>query len=186
MLAMLVHAVDAVPIVRSGIMKTGDVIIYSLEEKHHHSAVYMGKSQIAMHTWANHPDHPTLHGDWRKSATSDHPLITLFHFGRDDAAIPSHSPVLGLWQVLMQGQTSYYHFERSGRVARTLRMPANLHHRPHAPVAQGFWFLDHHTLNICWTITGGLEVLKVRGLAPHTHMEGTGEFNKQIVADKLS
>jgi hypothetical protein len=186
MLAKQVEAEVAEPIVESGIMHTGDVIIYSLGNEHHHSVVYMGNAKIAMHTWANHPDHPTLHGDWKASATGDHPLVTLIHFGRDDAVIPLHSPILGWWKVLTQGQTFYYHFERSGRVGYTSRKPAKLDHPIHAPEGKGYWFLDHHRLKICWTVTGGLEVLNAPGPGPHTHLEGTGVIKSKIVADKLS
>ena len=86
-LAKTVDAATAEVIINSGIMKVGDVVMYAKGKELHHSVVYMGSGKIAMHTWANHPDHPTLHGDWKASATEDHPLVTLIHFSRDDIPI---------------------------------------------------------------------------------------------------
>src|SRR5262245_1275210 len=129
-LAKTVTAAAAENIIKSGVMKAGDVIIYSKGAEHHHSVVYMGNARIAMHTWANHPDHPALHGDWKASATDDHPLVTLIHFGRDDPPIPPNSGMLGWWEVLWRGTTYYYYFEKSGRVAWTQQKPANLKQSP--------------------------------------------------------
>ncbi len=63
-LAKTVAAATAKPIVDAGLMKPGDVIIFSKGAEHHHSTVYVGGGKIAMQTWANHPKNPTLHGDW--------------------------------------------------------------------------------------------------------------------------
>lgn len=176
-------------IINAGVMKPGDVIIYSKENgkamEHHHSVVYMGKAKIAMHTWANHPNHPDLHGDWKKSATDDHPLVTLIHFGRDDQPIASDSDMLGWWRVVWMDQVLYYYFEKSGRVAWTGKAPASLKQPLSLAGGRGYWFEEAHRITICWTETGSLEVLSVKPPKLDTHLEGMWNNSVPVVADKL-
>jgi hypothetical protein len=187
-LALTVAADVAENIVNAGIMKAGDVIIYSkLNGKvmeHHHSVVYMGNAKIAMHTWANHPKHPSIHGDWKKSATDDHPLVTLIHFGRDDAPIAAGSDMLGWWKVLWMGQTYYYFFDRKGQVAWTQTAPANLKLPLAMARGRGYWFEQPHRIAICWTETGTFEELAVKPPRLATHLEGTS-IGAPLVADKM-
>jgi hypothetical protein len=186
-LAKTVPADRAEDIINAGIMDVGDVIIYSKGKEHHHSVVYMGSGKIAMHTWANHPDHPTIHGDWEASATDDHPLVTLIHFGRDDAAISANSTLLGWWTVVWQGTTYYYYFNKSGGVAYTKRAPSKLNQPIQIAEGRGYWFQDASKLSLCWTETGSLEVFTVRVPFPDTHMEGSWNgIANQLVADKMT
>ena len=185
MLAKMVTDAEAENVVKSGVMKKGDIILYSKGADHHHSVVYMGSAQISMHTWANHPNHPTLHGDWKASATSDHPLVTLFHFGDDDTAIPPNSPMLGWWKVLWNGAPFYYYFDKTGRVGWTRQPPANLHLPLSAPGGQGFWFVEPTRIGICWTNTGSFETLMIRPPQSDTHMEGKWNGTDQLTADKM-
>jgi hypothetical protein len=185
-LAKTVTAAAAENIVKSGVMDRGDVIIYSEGSEHHHSVVYMASAQISMHTWANHPTHPTLKGDWKASATTDHPLVSLIHFGREDAAIPFDSSVPGWWKVLWRGGTYYYYFEKTGRVGWTQQLPTNLKLPLNAPGGRGYWFLDPTQIRICWTDTGSLEVLTVRPPLSDTHMEGWWNNSQKLIADKMS
>jgi hypothetical protein len=187
-LAKTVDAGIAENIINAGIMKPGDVIIYSkLNGKvmeHHHSVVYMGSGKIAMHTWANHPKHPDLHGDWKASVTDDHPLVTLIHFGRDDKAIASDSRMPGWWKSsFMAMPFFYYYFEKTGRVARTDKAPANLKQPPPLPASRGYWFEDAHRIMICWPETGLLELLSVKPPRLDTHLEGMWGY--PLVMDKL-
>ncbi len=184
-LAKTVPAAAAENIVKSGVMKPGDVIIYSKGAEHHHSVVYMGNAKIAMHTWANHPDHPSLHGDWKASATDDHPLVTLIHFGRDDPSIPPDSDMLGWWAVQWRGTTYYYFFDKTGWVAWTKRAPTNLKQPPAAPEGRGYWFLEPLRVAICWTGTGSFESLAGRPPLAATHLEGTWNGTERLVADKM-
>jgi hypothetical protein len=184
-LAKTVTAAAAKNIINSGVMKTGDVIIYSKGTEHHHSVVYMGSAQIAMHTWANHPNHPTLHGDWEASADDNHPLVTLIHFGRDDAPINPTSGMLGWWKVGWRGTDYYYYFERTGRVGWTQHAPANLKQPLHAPGGRGYWFQEPLRISICWTDSSSFEELAVRPPLAATHLEGTWNGSDRIVADKM-
>ncbi len=181
-LAKLVSADAAESIIDSGIMKPGDVIIYSEGAHHNHSVVYMGDGQIAMHTWANHP---TVDGAWKGPATGKHPLVTLIHFGRDDAAISPTSGMLGWWQVQWRGASNYYYFDKSGWVAWTNQLPANLKHPITAPRGRGYWFQEPLRVSICWTETGSFETLSVRPPQNDTHMEGQWNGAEPLVADKM-
>jgi hypothetical protein len=186
-LATTVTADIAENIVNAGVMKPGDVIIYSLLNgkvmEHHHSVVYMGSAKIAMHTWANHPDHPTIHGDWKKSATDDHPLVTLIHFGSDDLAIADDSDMLGWWDVTWMGQAYFYLFEKNGKVAWTQKAPASLTQPMSQAGGRGYWFEEAHQITICWTETGSLEVLAVKPPQLATHLEGQWNNTVPLVAD---
>ena len=174
-------------IINANIMDVGDVIIYSKGNDHHHSVVYMGGGKIAMHTWANHPDHPTIHGDWEASASEDHPLLSLIHFGRDDAGVSATSPLLGWWTVLWQGTTYYYYFDKSGGVAYTKRAPSKLNQPIQIAESRGYWFQSGTKLSLCWTATGSLEVFTIRDPIPDTHMEGSWNgIDHQLVADKMT
>jgi hypothetical protein len=192
-LAKTVDADVAEKIVKAGIMKPGDVIIYSKVNgkvmEHHHSVVYMGDGKIAMHTYANHPKHALLHGDWKKSASETHPLVTLIHFGRDDKAIAANSGMLGWWKVVISGFPFYYFFEKTGQVAWTEKAPANLKHSLLMPRGRGYWFEEAHRITICWTETGSLDLLSVRPPRLDTHLEGleSGILSSgvPVVADKL-
>lgn len=184
-LAKTLTAGAAENIVKSGVMKAGDVIIYSKGAEHHHSVVYVGSAQISMHTWANHPNHPTLKGDWKASATTDHPLVTLIHFGRDDSAIQPNSGMLGWWQVLWRGMTWYYYFEKTGRVGWTKHLPTNLKRPLSTPGGRGYWFQEPFRVSICWTDTGSFEVLAVRPPQADTHMEGLWNGSERLIADKM-
>jgi hypothetical protein len=187
-LALTVEAGVAEPIVNAGILKPGDVFIYSkLNGKvmeHHHSVVYMGSAKIAMHTWANHPNHPSIHGDWKKSATDDHPLLTLIHFGRDDAPIAASSVMPGWWEAVWMSQTYYYHFDKTGHVAWTQKAPANTKQPISMVRGKGYWFDQPHRIAICWTETGTLELVSVKPGQPATHLEGTSR-GAPIVMDKM-
>ncbi len=186
-LAKTVPAAVAKSIVNSGIMKVGDVIIYSKGAEHHHSVVYMESGKIAMHTWANHPSHPEFKGDWEASATADHPLATLIHFGRDDPPPPiaPATSMVGWWKVLWRGTTYYYHFDKSGRVGWTKNRPANPKQPLSVPGGRGYWFQDPVRVSICWTDTGSFEVLAARPPRAGTHMEGTWNGSEPLVADRI-
>ena len=184
-LAKMVSATAAENVIKSGVMKAGDVIIYSKGTSHHHSVVYVGNAQISMHTWANHPDHPTIKGDWKRSASVDHPLVTCIHFGRDDPAIAPDSPMLGWWEVLWRGGTYYYYFEKTGRVSWTQKKPANAAHGMSAPSGKGYWFAEPLRVVICWTETGNVEALAVKPPLAATHLEGTWNGSDKVVADKM-
>jgi hypothetical protein len=138
-----------------------------------------------MHTWANHPTHPTLHGDWKKSATEDHPLVTLIHFGRDDPPILPDSSMLGWWEVQWRGTTYYYYFEKSGRVGWTQQKPANLQHPLSGAGGRGYWFQQPLRVGICWTETGSFETLAARPPLADTHLEGKWNGAEPLVADKM-
>ena len=184
-LAKMVSAAAADNVIKSGVMKAGDVIIYSKEGKHAHSVVYMGGGQIAMHTWANHPKHPTIKGDWKKSATADHPQVTLIHFGRDDATISPTDKMLGWWRVQWRGTDYFYLFETGGRVGWTKQAPASLKQSLTSAGGRGYWFNEPLRVGICWTDSGSFEALSVRPPKPDTHMEGTWNGVDPLVADKL-
>ncbi len=186
-LALAVTADAAKNTFQSGVMKPGDVVIYSLTPTdHHHSVVYMGGQKIAMHTWANHPSHPTLAGDWTKSATDDHPLVTLVHFGRDDDSIAGLAAWLpGWWKVMWRGAPYYYFFEKNGKVSYTKKPPA----RTDRPIAladgKGHWFKSATGLTICWTSTGSVETLVVKSASGDTHLEGQWNGSEKLVADQM-
>lgn len=184
-LAKMLPASAAENIIKSKVMKKGDVIIYSEGNSHHHSVVYVENGQISMHTWANHPNHPTLKGNWKGSATTDHPLVTLIHFGRDDTKIPADSAMLGWWNVQLRGATYYYYFDKSGHVGYTRQMPANLKQPLHAPTGRGYWFVEPNQISICWTDTGSFETLAVRPPQIDTHMEGKWNAVDNLIADKM-
>jgi hypothetical protein len=181
-LAKTVAASDAQAIIDSGLMKVGDVIVYTEGTHHHHGVVYMGNGTVAMHTFANHPDHPKLHGEWTLGDASQ--LVTLIHFGRDDAAILANSPLLGWWSVLRGGVPEFYYFDKAGHVGSTKRSPLKLNQPLYTPDRRGYWFLEATKLRICWTDTGALEVFTVKVPVPDTHMEGTGSSSEALVADK--
>ncbi len=185
MLAKMVTDADAENVVKSGVMKKGDVIVYSAGAEHHHSVIYMGNAQIAMHTRSNHPDQRTFRGNWKVSANAEHPLVTLFHFGDDDAAIPPDSPMFGWWKVLWNGAPFYYYFDKTGRVGWTRQPPANLNLPLSAPGGQGFWFVERTHIGICWTNTGSYETLMIRPPQSDTHMEGKWNGTDNLIADKM-
>jgi hypothetical protein len=158
-LALTVSADVADNIVKAGIMEAGDVIIYSLTPTdHHHSTIYVGNEKIAMHTWANHPDHPSIHGDWKKSATADHPLVTLIHFA-DDSPGPLWMLLQGWWEVTVTatGQKYYYFFKPDGWAGWTSKPPSSVNHAIVGPEGKGYWFEDGMTIKVCWTETGSFE-----------------------------
>ena len=182
-LALVVKVAAAERIINSGVMKVGDVVIHtSTKGVHHHSAVFMGiangSAKIAEHTSANHPRHPTEHGNFMADD-----LVTLIHFGRDDPPINPASSMRGWWKVLCGKKTYYYHFEKDGRVGWTKNK------RVRKPVSQltgkGYWFQEPRRVVICWTRTGTFEVLlAARGQAV-THIEGKMNGLTKIVADKI-
>jgi hypothetical protein len=183
----LTVAVDAAErIVKAGIMDVGDVIIYSLTPTdHHHSVVYMGGEKIAMHTWANHPRHPTRQGDWKASASEDHPLVTLIHFGRDDGIPAAGTWLSGWWQVLWRGTTYYYYFDAKGHVGYTKQAPANTSQPLYSPESRGYWFQIGFNIKNCWTRTGSLEVFTILPPTARDYMEGTWNGTEPLVADKM-
>lgn len=185
-LALTVPADAAERIIKSKIMKAGDVIIYSLNANSHaHSVVYMDNEKIAMHTSANHPDHPSIGGKWKESVTDDHPLVTLIHFGRDDGT-PAAGPLLaGWWKVMWRSTPYYYFFEKNGKVSYTKKAPASTSQPIVAPDGKGYWFWAPLTIKICWTGTGSLEELTFRPTMPDTHLEGTWNGAERLEADKI-
>lgn len=185
-LAKTTSAGLAEAILKAGLMKVGDVIIYSKGGNHHHSVVYMGNAQIAMHTWANHPSHPTLKGDWKASASEDHPLVTLIHFGRDDPPINPSSAILGWWRVAWRGTDYFYFFDKAGRVGYTKKPPTRFDRPLSNPEGRGYWFFQTSQISICWSATGSLEVLKGSTGAGGTHLEGTWNGSERLVGDKIS
>ena len=159
-LALTVSAGLADNIVKAGIMDVGDVILFSLTPTdHHHSTVYMGKEKIAMHTWANHPNHPTRKGDWKPSASKDHPLVTLIHFGRDDAPAVLWPFLVGWWAVTVPatGQKYWYYFKQNGWAGWTSRQPPSVNHPIIGQEGMGYWFEQGMNVKICWTKTGSFE-----------------------------
>jgi hypothetical protein len=184
-LALTVPVNLADNIVKAGIMDVGDVIIYSLTPTdHHHSTVYMGNEKIAMHTWANHPDHPTLKGDWKASATKDHPLVTLIHFGRDDSPAVLRLSLIGWWEVLVPatGQKYYYFFKQNGWAGWTGRPPRSINHPIAGAEGTGYWFEQGMSIKICWTKTGSFE--KYDSVSPVNVSSFTGKwFGSRGVTD---
>ncbi len=148
-LADMVSVKSAASIMAAGVMKLGDVVLYSSATRrdHHHSAVYVGGQNVACHTTANNKISFTKFAN----ATS-HSRITLLHQSRDDLPGISGNMLMRWWQLkTIQGEF-FLHFDRNGTVASTRRKPANAN----SPVSQventGYWFEDisRLSLTICW------------------------------------
>jgi hypothetical protein len=185
-LALTVLASAAERILKAKILKPGDVIIYSkTATSHGHSVIYLDNEKIAMHTKANHPDHPTDGGNWKDSASPDHPLVTLLHFGRDDPAPSALSLMPGWWKVTWRNTPYYYLFDAKGGVSYSKREPTGAKQPMMAADGRGYWFESANKVKICWTSTGSLEELSVRPPMLETHMEGTWNGTEKLVADKM-
>jgi hypothetical protein len=170
----------------SGIMQAGDVIIYSKgTTDHHHSVVYMDNGQVAMHTWANHPDNPNTGGDWHLDGLGADERVTLIHFGSDDMPIPADSDMLGWWKVSWAGHDFFYHFDRTGHVLWTAKEPKNHKLSIAVPNGRGYWFQDMERVAICWTDSGTFEELRIGPAGINMHLDGMRNQNIPLDADKL-
>jgi NlpC/P60 family len=185
-LAKTVTAHQAEHTIDSGIMKPGDVIIYSTgTTHHHHSAVYMGDGKIAMHTWANHPDNPETKGDWESPGVDDDERVTLIHFSSDDPAIPPESGMFGWWKVCWFGEEFFYLFEKTGRVLWSRMEPKNHKLAIAVPGGRGYWFQDADRVAMCWTDTGTFEELSIGPHGIGTHLDGLRNGTIPLDADQL-
>lgn len=171
----------------SGIMQEGDVIIYSTgTTHHHHSVVYMDNGQVAMHTWANHPDNPKNNGDWQLDGLDSKERVTLIHFAIDDTPIPPDSDMLGWWKISWGGQEFFYFFEKNGHVLWSPKEPKNHKLAIAVPGGRGYWFQDTDRVAICWTESGTFEELPIGPGGIGTHLDGTRNGDIPIDADQLN
>lgn len=178
-LALTVDAQRARGIINAGILKPGDVIIYSQDQNtHEHSAVYLGAGKVATHTKSNHPDHPLQGGKWDTSANPDHPLVTLIHFGSDDFSSIASRWVHGWWEVTTDGKTYFYYFDPSGPVRWSSRRPNDTARPLSFGEAEGvgYWFDLGAELKIAWQKTGSCELYEKPDETPN---QLTGLLNSQ-------
>ena len=184
-LGLTISKDNAERIIDSGIMKFGDVLIFSHDRQtHNHCTVYLGNGKIAMHTHSNHPDDPQWSGLWNLSANRNHPLVTLIHFGQDDSLTTAASWLPGWWKVTRQGITRHYYFDKNGRVGYSKQQPANSQRPILAPEGKGYWFDSISKIKICWTTTGDLEEFSADG-GKAGNMRGTWNDSPGVVAEKL-
>jgi hypothetical protein len=165
-LAYFVNVSTAERIIKSGIMKVGDIVAFGTATKtfaHGHSTVYMGNGKVANHTHLNHPNYTGGgifgRGVWKPYADpiTEHPLVSLIHFDEGDGSVAGSSS-LGWWQTTWQGTVYYYYFAGNGRVKYVTTKPSSLKQEPYAPQGKGYWFQTGSELKICWTQTGSYEV----------------------------
>jgi hypothetical protein len=168
-LANLVTVAGAARVMKTGLVKPGDVIAYGGKNNqyfpHGHSTIYMGGQAVANHTRFNHPDFKGTEGgrdNWKRYTIDSrgHPKVTIVHFSDDDPPPSFASSMSGWWEVTTApGQVYYYHFDRDGHVGWTTQEPANKTTYLGVPQTnRGYWFetaTDH--LTICWTSSGGVE-----------------------------
>jgi hypothetical protein len=167
-LALTVGKDTAQRVLDSGVLKCGDVLIFSSTPTvHRHAAIYMGKftgeHRITMHTHANHSDKndPNSSDAWTDSAHAGHPLVTLIHFADDSPSFLS-SLVTGWWVVSWRQKTYYYFFESNGRIHYLTNKPSSLSVKPISNRDQrGYWFEGAAMkVNIFWTTSGSVEVME--------------------------
>jgi len=169
------------------VLQPGDVIIFSkTATKHGHSAIYLGNGKMAMHTYSNHANSTLSHGDWQGSVTDEHNLVTLIHWGNDDARGAVSSAITGYWQVLWRGTNYFYQFQSSGRVVYSKKKPASLSSPLSSIDGKGYWFESATGgVNICWSSTGSFEqFLKPTG-PTGSAMGGVWNDSEPLVAMRL-
>ena len=187
-LARTVSEDRAQRILNAGLLKRGDVMIFSKTvNKHGHSTIYLGGNKMAMHTYSNHPDGTLAghKGDWTGSMTAEHNLVTLLHWNEGDTFTSASDSLLGYWSVLWRGTTYYYHFRKGGGVSYSKTKPANLKAAPSSAEGRGYWFESTTGIDIAWSATGSLESFIRPTAFTGSAMGGTWNSIEPIVATRL-
>lgn len=186
-LARFTSQANAQRIMDVGLLKEGDVLIFSKTvNKHGHSTIYLGRGKMAMHTYANHPDCTERgNGDWTNSMTAEHDMVTLIHWGGDDVYTNASNSVLGYWRVLWRGAVYYYYFARAGRASYSKAKPGNLAAQPASAEGRGHWFEAASGVNISWTVTGSLESFMAPTMFTGSVMAGTWNGSEPLIATRL-
>jgi hypothetical protein len=187
-LCQLVDKDRARRIMQADILKPGDVIAFGTSDKKlHHSVLYLGDEQIAMHTYINHPDYDNNPNpvqrdpntrklrNWEMASNDSHPLVTIMHFPFEDKQL-ANSPRVGWWKVAWKGEEYYYYLYGDGRAGYVKNPPKTTKQPLISPQSTGFWFETGTNMVICWTSTGSVETFP---LFPQFRMTGTidGKWN---------
>ena len=186
-LARFTNQANAQRIMDAGLLKEGDVLIFSKTvNKHGHSTIYLGGGKMAMHTYANHPSCPERgNGEWTNSMTVEHDMVTLIHWGSDDVYTGATDSVLGYWSVLWRGTVYYYYFAKGGQVSYSKTKPGNPKAPPPSADGRGYWFQTTLGVDITWTSTGSLESFIAPTLFTGSAMAGTWNGSEALVATRL-
>jgi hypothetical protein len=185
-LARTVDRESAQRIMNAGLLKRGDVLIFSKTvNSHGHSTIYLGASKMAMHTFSNHASSTLWGGDWFNSMTEEHNMVTLIHWNEGDTYTSASDCILGYWSVLWQGSTYYYYFYKGGRVVYNKIKPSNPKSPPPSAVGKGYWFESSVGIDISWTSTGSLEQFIRPTMFTGSAMAGTWNGSQPLVAAKM-
>jgi len=186
-LAKFTNQANAQRIMDAGLLKEGDVLIFSKTvNKHGHSTIYLGGGKMAMHTYANHPNCPERGGGaWTGSMTAEHNLVTLIHWDAGDTYGTASDSLLGYWSVLWRGKVYYYYFGKGGRVSYSKTKPGNLKSPPNTADGRGYWFESTFGIDIAWTATGSLEQFIRPTMFTSNAMAGTWNGSEPLVATRL-
>jgi len=150
-LASDVTEADASAVISAGLMKKGDVVVYSNdgEKVHHHGVLYVGDGGIAMHTYHQWQRDWQTAGGWNQR-------YSLFHISEDDdltSAVATRW--IGWWQVTPPaGTPRYYYIGAKGRVHVQAKAPTST---KLAPAGESYWFADALSLKICARLKGDVE-----------------------------
>ena len=185
-LARTVDKEGAQHIIDAGLLKEGDVMIFSkTTSSPGHSTIYLGGGDMAMHTYSNHKNSTTWHGSWTGSMTAEHSLVTLIHWNEGDVYTASSDGVLGWWNVMWRGVTYYYFFQKGGRVSYSKTAPTNVKNPPALALGKGWWFESSSGVDIAWTSTGSHESFMRTVLFSGSAMGGFWNKTEPMVAVKL-
>ena len=185
-LARFTNQANAQRIMDQGLLKEGDVLIFSKTvNQHAHSTIYLGSGKMAMHTYANHPLCTERgNGAWTNSMTAEHNMVTLIHWGLDDSYTSATDGILGYWSVLWRGTTYYYYFAKGGRVSYSKAKPSNLKTPASSAEGRGHWFQTSSGVDITWTSTGSLESFIAPTLFTGSAMAGTWNGTEPLIATR--
>lgn len=184
-LARTVGKGRAQAIMDAGLLKRGDVLIFSkTAHSHGHSTIYLGASKMAMHTFSNHSESTLWGGDWSNSMTEEHNLVTLIHWNEGDTYTSASDAIPGYWIVSWRGATYYYYFRKGGRVVYSKTKPANFMAAPSVIDGSGYWFESATGIDISWTSTGSLEEFIRPTMFTGVAMGGLWNGSEPIVATK--
>lgn len=156
-LASEVGTTDAGIVISAGLLKQGDVIVFTNQSDHqrHHGVVYLGGGKIAMHTFHQ------FNRDWAEAGGSDQ-LYSLFHISLDDVYTPwAISRWVGWWQITGGADVRYSYLSDNGHMFTTKTKPSSTDHKPKG---SDYWFADATKMRTC---------LRTKGIVEEFSMDAT-------------
>lgn len=130
---------DANSVISTGLLKPGDVIIYTdrSNNERHHAVVYLGDGEIAMHTYHQYQV------SWRTGGGDDQ-RYSLFHISLDDS--PPDARWVGWWQITQGSSVRFIYVAAGGHVTNSSTAPAS---KASKPIGPDYWFAQGNKMWTC-------------------------------------